>query len=116
MLVAEILDDAVARGANRIHLLPYKSDFFLVFRIGGRLEKVSSAPLSMQGALIDGFKSYAKLGNVAADVPALGRLHAEIGGKHLVLTVSSVPTVAGQRLVVSLAAARPEPRDFLSWG
>ena len=116
MLVADILDDAVARGASRIHLLPYKNDFFLVFRIGGRLEKVSSAPLSMQAALIDGFKSYAKLGSVAADMPALGRLHAEIGGKQLVLTVSSVPTVAGQRLVVSIAAARPEPRDFLQLG
>ena len=82
----------------------------------GRLEKVSSAPLSLQGALIDGFKHYAKLGGVRSDAPALGRLHAEIGGKQLVLTVSSVPTVAGQRLVVSIAPARPEPRDFLGLG
>lgn len=116
VLVVDILDSAVTRGANRIHLLPYKSDFFLVFRIGGRLEKVSSAPLSLQGALIDGFKSYAKLGSVPSDAPALGRVHAEIGGKQLVLTVSSVPTVAGQRLVVSIAPARPEPRDFLALG
>jgi type II secretory ATPase GspE/PulE/Tfp pilus assembly ATPase PilB-like protein len=116
ILVSEILDSAVARGANRIHLFPYKSDFFLVFRIAGRLEKVSSAPLSLQAALIDGFKSYAKLGGVGPDAPALGRLHAEIAGKQLVLTVSSVPTVAGQRLVISIAPARPEPRDFLGLG
>jgi type II secretory ATPase GspE/PulE/Tfp pilus assembly ATPase PilB-like protein len=116
ILVAEILEGAVARGANRIHLFPYKNDFFLVFRIGGRLEKVSSAPLSLQAALIEGFKSYAKLGGVGPDAPALGRLHAEIGGKQLVLTVSSVPTVAGQRLVISIAPARPEPRDFLGLG
>jgi type II secretory ATPase GspE/PulE/Tfp pilus assembly ATPase PilB-like protein len=116
VLVSDILEQAVARGASRIHLLPYKNDFFLVFRIQGRLEKISSAPLSMQGPLIEGFKNYAKLGRVPADVPALGRLHAEIGGKQLVLTVSSVPTVAGQRLVVSLAPARPEPRDFMELG
>jgi type II secretory ATPase GspE/PulE/Tfp pilus assembly ATPase PilB-like protein len=116
ILVSEILDSAVARGANRIHLFPYKSDFFLVFRIAGRLEKVSSAPLSLQAALIEGFKSYAKLGGVGPDAPALGRLHAEIGGKQLVLTVSSVPTVAGQRLVISIAPARPEPRDFIGLG
>ncbi len=115
-LVSEILESAVARGASRIHLFPYKSDFFLVFRIAGRLEKVSSAPLSLQAALVDGFKNYAKLGNVGADAPALGRLHDEIGGKALVLTVSSVPTVAGQRLVISIAPARPEPRDFLGLG
>ena len=116
LLVDDILHLAVARGASRIHLLPYKNDFFVVFRIKGRLEKIGSAPLSMQGALIDGFKNYAKLGRVSADLPALGRLHAEIGGTPLVLTVSSVPTVAGQRLVVSLAPARPQPRDLIELG
>ena len=116
ILVSDILEQAVSRGANRIHLLPYKNDFFLVFRIGGRLEKIASAPLSMQGPLIEGFKNYAKLGSVGADLPALGRLHADIGGKPLVLTVSSVPTVAGQRLVVSLSPSRPQPRDFLELG
>lgn len=116
VLVADILEQAVARGASRIHLFPYKNDFFLVFRIKGRLEKISSAPLSMQGPLVDGFKNYAKLGRVGADVPALGRLHAEIGGKQIVLTLSSVPTVAGQRLVISLSAAKPQPRDFLELG
>ena len=116
VLVADILEAAVERGANRIHLLPYKNDFFLVFRVGGRLEKIASAPLSIQGPLIEGFKSYAKLGNVGPELPALGRLHADIGGKQLVLTVSSVPTVAGQRLVVSIAPARPQPRNFLELG
>jgi general secretion pathway protein E len=116
VLIADILEQAVARGANRIHLLPYKNDFFLVFRIDGRLEKIASAPLSMQGPLIEGFKNYAKLGSVPPDLPALGRLHADIGGKALVLTVSSVPTVSGQRLVVSLSPARPQPRDFLELG
>jgi len=67
LLVDDILHLAVARGASRIHLLPYKNDFFVVFRIKGRLEKIGSAPLSMQGALIDGFKNYAKLGRVSAD-------------------------------------------------
>lgn len=116
VLVSDILEAAVARGASRIHLLPYKNDFFLVFRIQGRLEKISSAPLSMQGPLIEGFKNYAKLGRVPLDTPALGRLRAEIAGKQLVLTVSSVPTVAGQRLVVSLAPSRPEPRNFVELG
>ena len=116
VLVADVLEQAVSRGANRIHLFPYKNDFFLVYRIKGRLEKIASAPLSMQGPLIEGFKNWAKLGHVPSDVPALGRLHADIGGHALVATVSSVPTVAGQRLVVSLSPARPEPRSLLELG
>lgn len=116
VLVIDILEQAVQRGASRIHLLPYKTDFFLVFRIKGRLEKVASAPLSMQQPLIDGFKAYAKLGGVASNRPALGRVHADIAGKPIVLTISSVPTVAGQRLVVSIAPVKPQPRDLAELG
>jgi len=116
VLVADILEEAVARGASRVHLLPYKSDFFLVFRVRGRLEKIASAPLSMQQALITGFKNYAKLASVAPNRPALGRMHAEIGGKTVVLTVSVVPTVSGQRLVMGIAPVRPQPRSLPELG
>lgn len=116
VLVSDILEQAVQRGASRIHLLPYKSDFFLVFRIRGRLEKIASAPISMQQPLIDGFKAYAKLSGVAANRPALGRMHADIAGKQVVLTVSSVPTVAGQRLVISVTPQKPSPKDLLELG
>lgn len=116
VLVADIIDDAIARGATKIHLLPYKEDFFLVYRVKGALEKVSSAPLSLQAALIDGFKNYAKLSNVPTSRPALGRVHAHIGDKERILTVSVVPTIAGQRLVVTLAPFKPEPRSFEELG
>lgn len=116
VLVSDILEQAVQRNASRIHLLPYKADFFLVFRIRGRLEKIASAPISMQQPLIEGFKAYAKLSGVAANRPALGRLHADIAGKQVVLTVSSVPTVAGQRLVVSISPVKPNPRDLSELG
>lgn len=116
ILVADIIEDAVIRGASRIHLLPYKEDFFLVYRVKGALEKVSSAPLSMQAALVDGFKHYAKLANVPPSRPALGRIRTRVGDKDRVLTVSVVPTVSGQRLVVSLAPFRPEPRGFEDLG
>ena len=116
VLVADILDNAVARGASRIHLLPYKEDFFLVYRIKGSLEKIASAPLSMQAGLVDGFKQFAHLGGVPATRPALGRVRTRIGDKDLVLTVSVVPTISGQRLVVSLSAYKPQPRGLEELG
>ncbi len=112
VLVTEILESAVAKDASMIHLLPYKDDFFLVFRVKGGLEKVASAPLSMQGALVEAFKSFAKMSGVQASRPALARVRARIGDKDRVVTVSAVPTIAGQRLVISLAATRPEPRGL----
>ncbi len=116
MLVGDILDHAVRAGANRIHLLPYKDDFFLVYRVGGRLEKIASAPLSMQAALVDAIKSYARLSSVPATLPALGRLRSKVADRDLVVTVSAVPTVAGQRVVISFAAYDSSPRTLLDLG
>jgi type II secretory ATPase GspE/PulE/Tfp pilus assembly ATPase PilB-like protein len=116
LLVNDIVDDAVARGASRIHLLPYKDDFYLVYRMGGRLEKVADAPLSMQKALVEGFKNYARLGTTPTDVPALGRVHRRIQDQDLILTVSVVPTVAGSRLVVSIAPHRTNPHALADLG
>lgn len=115
VLVSDILEHAVAHGASRIHLLPYKDDFFLVYRVKGGLEKIASAPLSMQGALVDGFKQYARLGAVPSSRPALGRMHTRIADKDLVLTTSVVPTISGQRLVVTLSALR-QPRTLVELG
>jgi type IV pilus assembly protein PilB len=112
LLVTDIIEQAIARGASRVHLLPYKNDFFLVFRIKGRLEKVASAPLSMQPPLVDGLKHYAKLGGVASGRPTLGRTHVEVEGKTFALTLSSVPTVAGQRMVVSIAPFKTQPKTL----
>lgn len=112
VLVTEILEHAVGRGASTIHLLPYKDDFFLVYRVKGSLEKVASAPVSLQGALIDAFKSFAKLSGAAASSPALARTRARVLDKDFVVTVSSVPTIAGQRLVISLSGPKPDPRGL----
>ncbi len=112
VLVTEILESAVARDASMIHLLPYKDDFFLVFRVKGGLEKVASAPLSLQGALVDGLKSFAKMSGVQSSRPALSRVRTRIADKDLVVTVSAVPTIAGQRLVVSLTPHKPQPRGL----
>ncbi len=112
LLVTDILEDAVARGATGVHLLPYKEDFFLVYRIGGKLEKVASAPLSMQGALVDGFKSFGRISQVSSSAPAVGRVHTRLADKDLVLTVSVVPTISGQRLVASLTSGKAEPRSL----
>jgi len=116
VLVSDILEHAVVRGANRIQLLPYKDDFFLVYRVHGRLEKIASAPLSLQGALVDGFKNFARLSSVQSSRPALGRVKSHIGDRDLIVTVSAVPTIAGQRVVISVAADKAAPRGLSELG
>lgn len=109
LLVTDILELAASRGATQIHLLPYKDDFFLTARVAGRLEKLGSAPLSMQGALVEGFKSFARLTAVPPPLPAIGRTRARLADRDLALTVSTVTTIAGQRVVITLAPQRLKP-------
>jgi type II secretory ATPase GspE/PulE/Tfp pilus assembly ATPase PilB-like protein len=116
VLVSDIVEAAVKSGASHIQVLPYKDDFFLVFRIKGRLEKIASAPLSMQGALVEGLKTFAKLSGVPSSLPALGRVRARYGDKDLAITVSAVPTVAGQRVVMTLRSADAAPRSLEALG
>lgn len=116
LLVTDILNDAASKGASRVHLLPYKDDFFLVYRIKGRLEKIASAPLSLQGALVEGFKNLSRVSGASAGAPSMGRVRTRLADQDLVLTVSAVPTIAGQRVVISLVPFRPEPRGLASLG
>jgi type IV pilus assembly protein PilB len=101
LLVTEIMEAAVARRASGIHILPYKDDFFLALRVDGRLEQLGHAPLSMQGALVDGLGSFLRMPPVA-EGPSVSRLQLEVSGVPAVVTASLVRTLAGQRLVVEI--------------
>jgi type II secretory ATPase GspE/PulE/Tfp pilus assembly ATPase PilB-like protein len=116
VLVSEIIEHAAGKGAKSIHLLPYKDDFFLAYRIGGRLENIASAPLSLQSALVEGFEDFGRLTAEEGAPSALGRIHAHVCDKELVVTISAVDTVSGQRLVVSLDDDEGVPRDLRALG
>ena len=116
LLVTEILEEAVSLHATKIHILPYKDDFFVVFRIAGRLKQVGAAPLSLQSALVEGVRSFMRLPAPALGQPSVGRLHTEIAGVGITLTLSAVKTISGHRLVVSLDDADPTPRPTAELG
>ena len=107
LLVADILEDAAHKGATRIHLLPYKDDFFLVYRVKGRLEKISSAPLSLQGRADRRVQELREdLGRAGQHAGTRSRARPPRPSAIWCSTVSVVPTIAGQRMVdLALAAA-----------
>ncbi len=115
LLVTEILEHAVKAGASAIHLLPYKDDFFVVFRTKGKLESVASAPVSLLDALVEGFRSFAHVPGSRV-TPGLARVRTRIADKDLAITTSIVPTIAGQRVVVSLRPSDRAPRALSELG
>ncbi len=116
LLVTEILEQAVRLGATKIHILPYRDDFFVVFRVDGRLRQVGAAPLSLQDALVEGVRNFMRLPAPGLGQPSVGRLHAEIAGAEVTLTLSAVKTISGHRLVVSIDQGELAPRPIAELG
>jgi type II secretory ATPase GspE/PulE/Tfp pilus assembly ATPase PilB-like protein len=101
VLVGHILERAMDRGADGVHVLPYKDDFFLVLRVDGRLEKLGAAPRSLQRPLVDGFLALARQ-TATTGAPITGMLRRRIRDRDVTLVMSLVSTLAGPRLVVGI--------------
>lgn len=56
------------------------------------------------------------MAGAAPGAPSMGRIRTRLADQDLVLTVSAVPTIAGQRVVISLVPFRPEPRGLAGLG
>ncbi len=102
LLVAEILERAVRLGATKVHIAPDGSNFTVAFRADGLLSQAASAPISLQGPLVEAVRAFAGVPKPALGQPSVGRMRCEIAGKLVTLSLSAVRTTAGQRLVVSI--------------
>jgi len=115
-LVTRILEDALAKGASRIHLLPYKGEFILAYRIKGALEPVGHGPLARHAFLVDAFCRAAGVASPADGAPVMARMRRQVLGEELVITLSCVETLGGYRLVASFAAPRTVPHSLEDLG
>lgn len=102
LLVAEILERAVRLGATKVHIAPDAGNFTVAFRADGRLSQVASAPISLQGPLVEAVRAFVGVPKPALGQPSVGRMRCEIAGKLVTLSLSAVRTAAGQRVVVSI--------------
>lgn len=102
LLVAEILERAVRLGATKVHIAPDAGNFTVAFRANGRLSQVASAPISLQGPLVEAVRAFVGVPKPALGQPSVGRMRCEIAGKLVMLSLSAVRTAAGQRVVVSI--------------
>ena len=109
LLVADILDDAVAAGATAIHVAPGRDEFYVGYRVGGTLRTVASAPRSLSRPLIEGFLGLGGLVASSASRRA-GRAIVRVCERDVEIGVSFVRTLAGDRLVVSLSDPCGSPR------
>ncbi|BDG60874.1 GspE/PulE family protein [Caldinitratiruptor microaerophilus] len=97
-LIAEALD----QGASDIHLEPQADRVRIRFRVDGLLRDVMEQPLSLLAPLVSRVKVMADLDIAERRVPQDGRFDLRTGGREVDVRVSTLPTIAGERVVMRL--------------
>jgi general secretion pathway protein E len=101
-LVNFIFSQAVRNNASDIHIEPYKNSLKVRQRIDGILYDMLSPPKHVQSALVSRIKILAKLKIDVKMLPQDGRIELKIGNKEIDVRVSTLPTSAGERVVMRL--------------
>jgi len=100
--VNKILFQAVHSRASDIHIEPYDSELRIRFRIDGVLHNVCVLDRRGSAALISRLKIMANLNIAEQRLPQDGQSRVQIGKDLMDIRVSTIPTLAGERVVLRL--------------
>ena len=103
-LASKIIEDAYLKRASDIHIEPYGiKDATVRFRMDGKLQNYLEIPGSHVRALVSRFKIMANLDIAEKRKPQDGKIKYKLSTGHgLELRVATVPTVAGEDIVMRL--------------
>ena len=102
-LVTQILADAFQARASDIHIEPLEHEVRLRYRIDGALHHVASHPRKLLQAMVSRVKIMTGSMSIAEKrLPQDGRIQADMGNKELDLRVSTIPTSAGESIVMRI--------------
>ncbi len=118
--VVEIVDDIFSRairlGASDIHIEPGENDVKVRFRLDGVLQNVLTLPQERLKEVVSRIKILAKMDIAEKRRPQDGRILVEGKRKTVDVRVSSMPTAAGEKIVLRLLDKSAQPLDLLSLG
>ena len=101
-MINGIIAEAVRAGASDIHLEPYESALVVRMRVDGVLRESLSLNPRITPLLVSRIKVMARLDIAEKRVPQDGRIPLALGGKTLDVRVSTLPSRAGERVVMRL--------------
>jgi type IV pilus assembly protein PilB len=99
-LAADLLMEALRRGASDIHLEPFESYMLVRMRIDGVLHTMMRIPLKHRNGLVSRVKILSKLDITERRVPQDGRLRVRYRDESVDFRVSTMPTVHGETVVL----------------
>ena len=101
-VVRQIITRAVNGRASDIHFEPEEKMMRVRTRVDGVLHQDALIPKAMQSAVVTRLKILADLDLTESRVPQDGRASVLIGGRHVNLRVSSLPTSFGENIVARI--------------
>ena len=101
-LINGLIADAARRGVSDIHIEPYESGLVVRMRIDGVLRETLRMPAHVAPVVVSRIKVMARLDIAERRVPQDGRIGLTLGGKLLDVRVSTLPSRAGERVVLRI--------------
>jgi type IV pilus assembly protein PilB len=113
-LCNRVLLHAASRGATQVHVEPSERGLRIRLRIDGVLQPESELPLGLRGAVITRFKLMAGLDVAERRTPQEGQIRGFHAGmeREIDLRVATMPTAAGEKLVLRLLDRGSGPHDL----
>jgi general secretion pathway protein E len=101
-LINGIIAEAARRGVSDIHIEPYETGLVIRMRIDGLLRETLRMPPHVAPVVVSRIKVMARLDIAERRVPQDGRIGLTLGGKLLDVRVSTLPSRAGERVVLRI--------------
>ncbi len=113
-LCNRVLLHAASRGATQVHVEPSDRGLRIRFRVDGVLHPESDLPIGLRSAVTTRFKLMAGLDVAERRTPQEGQIRGFHAGKdrELDVRVATLPTAAGEQLVLRLFDRSTLPRDL----
>ncbi len=101
-LINGIIADAARQGVSDIHIEPYDTGLVVRMRMDGVLHETLRMPPHVASTIVSRIKVMARLDIAERRIPQDGRISLTLGGKLLDVRVSTLPSRAGERVVLRI--------------
>jgi general secretion pathway protein E len=101
-LINAILSEAVKENASDIHIETFEKRLVIRFRVDGILREVVQPRRELAALLVSRIKVMAKLDIAEKRIPQDGRISLRVAGREVDIRVSTLPSSAGERVVLRL--------------
>ncbi|MFC3710943.1 GspE/PulE family protein [Sphingoaurantiacus capsulatus] len=101
-LINGLIAEAARQGVSDIHIEPYETGLVVRMREDGALAERHRLPANVASMVVSRIKVMARLDIAERRVPQDGRIGLTLGGKSLDVRVSTLPSRAGERVVMRL--------------